>query len=86
MKKRKQRYFVMHLPHDEPARQQGFVFEIQILDSRGRSEIEGYIGYEEATLEIAGHEVPGAVLAAARRQPEGKGDYVDEEGRTIVPF
>jgi hypothetical protein len=86
MKHNKPRYFVMHLPDDEPARKEGFVFGVQILDADGFGELEGYIGFDEAELEIEGHPVPKAVIAAARRQRDGQGDYVDADGNSVSPF
>ena len=64
----------------------GRLFEIQILDSHGRAKFVVYCGESEQELDIQGHIVPGAVLNAARRQPEGKGDYVNEKGESIRPF
>ncbi len=84
------RYFVMHLseralgerdraPSDGP-------FEIQLLDAQGRTKVCGYAGRDETTLEVEGNTVPLAVIEAARQQPVGQGDYVDEHGRSIQPF
>jgi hypothetical protein len=80
------RYFVLHLPKDRAKRREGYPFQIQILDSRGRARLVGHVGYDEMELEIDGEFVPQAVLEAARRQPDGQGDYVDEMGQSIRPF
>jgi len=78
-------YFVVHLnERDRPADNRQF--EIQLLDRQGRATACGYVGPRDARLQIAGHTVPTAVLEAARRQPLGHGDYVNEKGDSVVPF
>ena len=84
---KRQRYFVFHLNEkDDPKPRPGAEFEIQILDSKGRAKLLGYIGKTETELDVEGHRVPRSVLEAARRQPIGEGDYVDETGQSIPPF
>jgi hypothetical protein len=80
------KYFVMQLADDEPKRRQGYQYEIQILDSKGRSRVEGYVGSSETELIVDGHTVPKAVIEAARRQPKGKGDYVNKLGQSVDPI
>lgn len=83
------RFFVMHLnEHDLPRKQltSGKVYQIQLLDSQGRAKAVGYVGPDDDSLEIADFEVPKSVIEAARRQPVGQGDYVNERGMTIQPF
>lgn len=82
----KQRYFVLHLGANDPDRDADRVFEIQILDSKGRAAHVGIVGHAEQKLIIDGKVIPLDVLEAARRQEEGKGDYVDAEGNSINPF
>ncbi len=85
-KKAIDRYFVVRLSANDPERAQGYLFEVQILDSQGRAKAAGYLRADEDHLEIGGRVVSMAVIAAARRQLEGEGDYVDSEGKTIAPF
>jgi hypothetical protein len=80
------RFFVMHLPEDEPARKDGYVYGVQILNAKGEGELEGYLKPGQSYLEIAGYIVPEPVIEAARRQRNGQGDYVDEQGRRLSPF
>ncbi|MHC4402821.1 MAG: hypothetical protein ACYTG0_24435, partial [Planctomycetota bacterium] len=84
------RYFVMHLSERDlgergRASSEG-QFEIQLLDAEGRAKACGYVGSDETTLEVEGKTVPIAVIEAARQQPVGQGDYVDEQGHSIQPF
>ncbi len=76
----------MHLPEDEPARADGYVFGVQILNAKGEGELEGYLRADQEYLEIDGNIIPEAVVAAARRQRNGQGDYVDEQGHSLPPF
>jgi hypothetical protein len=79
------KYFVVHLSErDRPAARE--VFEIQLLDLEGRATACGYIGSGDTDLAIEGRLIPAAVLQAARRQPLGQGDYVDDDGNSIPPF
>lgn len=80
------RYFVVRLSAKDPERAEGFLVEIQILDSQGRGELVGYLREGQSQLEIEGQSVPRAVIEAAWRQPEGQGDYVDPAGNTTTPF
>ena len=83
-------FFVMHLSERDLSERgrptRGGQFEIQLLDAKGRAKATGYIGSEETMLEVEGNSVPIAVIEAARRQPVGQGDYVDEQGHSIQPF
>lgn len=81
-----ERYFVVRLSADDPEWAEGFLYEVQILDSKGRAEIAGYLKPHQEDLEIGGHVIPRAVVEAARRQSEGQGDYVDADGNSIRPF
>ena len=83
---RGQRYFVHHLSERSYRPSLDVKYAVQILDSRGRAKIVGYIGDDEESFEVDGYEIPPVVLEAARRQPYGKGDYVNERGESIPPF
>ena len=86
----KQRYFVLHLSASEMGTNDypeiDKPYSIQILDNEGKGIESGVVGESDGTLIIGRHVVPKAVIDAARRQPLGKGDYIDENGRRIVPF
>jgi hypothetical protein len=78
-------FFVVHLRERErPA--PSSVFEIQVLDEDGKAIAIGYVGAEAASLEIDGQDIPAAVIEAAKRQPLGLGDYIDESGKSVRPF
>ena len=83
---KRHRYFVMHLGKEHPQREVGKEFEIQLLDSKGRGKVVGRVGWSETELILEGHIVPKAVIEAARRQPEGGGDFVDASGQSIPRF
>ena len=79
------RFFVVHLnERDRPAPDQRF--EVQVLDPHGRTVCCGYFGDVEEDLEVEGRTIPRPVIEAARRQPLGRGDYVDESGYSVPPF
>ena len=83
---KKQRYFVCNR---QTARSQSHPeadYEIQVLDAQGRGKHVGYLRYGDTEIEIGGQPIPKAVIDAAHRQPEGKGDYVNEGGQSISPF
>jgi hypothetical protein len=61
-------------------------FEIQVLDGEGRALAVGYAGPTTSALTVDGHVIPVAVIEAARRRPEGKGDYVGADGQLSPPF
>lgn len=84
--KKEQHYFVMRRGDRDSAWPQGKEFEIQILDHRGRSKREGYIGWDETELVVGDFIVPRSVLEAARRQPRGQGEYVNRAGESIYPL
>jgi hypothetical protein len=79
------RYFVLHLAESQrPA--PDLAFQIQQLDKLGATIESVFISESQVEAEIAGVKVPRTVLDAARRQPMGQGDYVDECGRPVRPF
>jgi hypothetical protein len=61
-------------------------FEIQMLNSTGQALGSGYVDDKTANLQIHGRGIPLPVIEAARRQPTGKGDYVDESGKSVPHF
>lgn len=83
-------YFVSHLSDrvrdEKKLREHGRCFEIQLLDKKGRALASKCIGPNDRRLEIDGRVIPTAVLDAARRQPIGQGDYVNDDGLSIQPF
>jgi hypothetical protein len=80
------RYFVLHLEVGEERPSPELAYEIQILDSSGRARTSGHVGANDTLLVVEGEEVPHAVIEAARRQPYGKGDYVNANGESVSPF
>ena len=86
MTTRKRRYFVLRLNADHPKYSASHMFQVQVLDSRGRSAFVGHVGETETDLRIGNIVIPQAVLEAARRQLAGQGDYVNELGQSIPPF
>jgi hypothetical protein len=85
-KKTKQRYFVLHLEDRDFKPSPNVKYEIQILDSKGRAKVSGYVVENQNELEVDGKIIPMAVIEAAKRQPKGKGDYVNEFGESIPPW
>ena len=78
-------YFVRKLrPHERPHSLERF--EVQVLDNDGRAIAIGHLAVDARQLIIQGHEIPLAVLEAAKRRPEGQGDYVDPSGERLPPF
>ena len=76
----------MQLGDDDPHRSAGYAFAIQILDASGRARSVGYVGSTESELVVDSHTVPLQVIGAARRQPKGQGDYVNENGDSVHPI
>lgn len=85
MSKRK-KYFVHHLSERSYKPSPESKYTVQVLDSSGRSRAEGYFGDDESSLVVEGEVIPTAVLAAARRQPFGKGDNVNADGESVPAF
>lgn len=84
--RRNRKYFVLHLEVGEERPTPELAYEVQILDSEGRARVCGHVGESETELVVEGEEVPLPVVEAARRQPYGKGDYVNANGESIPPF
>ena len=84
--KNKQRYFVLHLDDRDFKPSPNVKYEIQILDSKGRAKVSGYVDENQNELEVDGKIIPRAVIEAAQRQQKGKGDYVNEFGESITPW
>jgi hypothetical protein len=81
----KEWFFVSHLQErDRPST--GMTYEIQLLNAQGQAVARGYADDLADNLQIQGRSIPLAVIEAARKQPIGKGDYVDEAGSSVSPF
>ena len=89
------RFFVLHLDRRDHRPVADVEYEIQVLNEGGQAAFSIYL---DSTGEILIAErndptaafeppiVPQAVIEAARSQPRGKGDYVDNEGNPVMPF
>jgi hypothetical protein len=82
---RPRKYFVRHLPLEDPRRQAGHVCQVQLVDSAGRATAFAYISEGQQALELGGQSVPRPVLDAARALAAGSSHFVDGEGRIIAP-
>jgi hypothetical protein len=71
-------------PHERPGAFDRF--EVQVLDDAGRATSVGNVGEGTTELNIAGRAIPLAVIEAAKRCEEGKGDYVGPDGNSLPPF
>ena len=85
-KKRGRWFFVLHLSDRHRRPDPAVRYEIQLLNRRGESIAEAYLTDSASEAFVSGVAVPSAVIAAARRQPLGQGDYIDEEGNSVKPF
>lgn len=80
------RFFVLQLSPGTKEYVNGYRFEVQLLDEVGRAgAVLNFRGLNQDFREQE-YYVPASVVAAALRQPEGQGDYVDEAGRSRRPF
>ena len=61
-------------------------YEIQLLNPDGQAVACGYVDDRIKSLEIQGRSIPLPVIEAARKQPIGKGDYVEGVGISVSPF
>jgi len=86
------RFFVLHLEKRDYRPVPLAEYEIQTLTEDGQAASSTYLNSAGRTLVTGKKEavdvpgVPQPVVEAARRQPPGKGDFVDEEGRSMAPF
>ena len=80
-----QSFFIRHLPQDDPRREEGRVFQVQVVDRHGLATAFAYIGEADETLVIADHAVPESVLAAVKRLKPGEGRFVDSSGAEVLP-
>ena len=81
----RQKFYVLHLRIGDPRRQGGYEYEIQVVDSSGLATEFGLLRDTERELTIDDKVVPLGVIEAARRQPLGKGDFVDCYGAQVLP-
>lgn len=79
------RFFVFHLADDRPEKGATAKYEIQIVNEHGQALFWGFVGDDEMHLRISDYEISLAVLEAARRQPIGKGEFVDKNGQPVHP-
>lgn len=79
------RFFVVHL-HEKDRPSSAMRYEIQVLDGDGRAAHCVYADDSQVMIEVIGLTIPTQVVDAARRQPMGQGDYVDDSGKSIRPF
>jgi hypothetical protein len=78
-------YFVVHLEEqDRPTT--AMQFQIQVLNEHGQSTACGYLDDQSTSMSIGDHAIPLLVIQAARRQPIGEGEYVNELGETVPAF
>jgi hypothetical protein len=77
------RFFILHLSRDWERAKPSRKFEIQLVNESGQAILWGHFGDDELSLVIGDFVVPSAVVQAARRLPEGVGEYVDEFGKPI---
>lgn len=80
------RFFVLRLSPRNKEYGDGYRFEVQLLDEAGRAGAVLYLREVHQEFREQEYYVPGRVIAAALKQVEGKGDYVDENGESRRPF
>lgn len=78
-------FFIRHLPEDDPRREQGRVFQVQIVNRHGLAIAFAYLGADDEANLIEGHNVPLPVLAAVRKLNPGEGRFVDSSGVEVLP-
>jgi hypothetical protein len=78
-------FFVRHLPEGWPDKKPNQIYQIELVDRRGRATAWGFVDNFNNSLTIRDVEVPQAVIDAARRMPAGKGDFVNPEGNRVLP-
>jgi hypothetical protein len=78
-------FFVLHLGERERP-SANLRYEIQLLNTNGQAIACGYVDDQADRLQLEELLIPLPVIQAARRQPSGNGDYVDESGRSISAF
>jgi hypothetical protein len=83
---REPRFFVVRLAPGRKEYENGYGFEVQLLDEAGRAGAVLYFLELHQDFRTQEYYVPATVVAAAVRQAEGKGDYVDEQGESRKPF
>jgi hypothetical protein len=70
----------------DPHYGRGFRFAVQLLNDEGRGDAVLYFHGHHSNFKDAAASVPTGVLAAAMRQVEGKGEYVNSRGESVAPF
>lgn len=82
---KRQNFFVRHLPVDDPRRQQGRVFQVQVVDRHGLATAFAYLGEDDDALVVGDHSVPQSVLVAVKSLKPGEGRFVDSSGAEVLP-
>lgn len=80
------RYFVLNLGRDDYRPFPEAAYVIQRLDEEGTEVGCVYLIGSEETVAIDGETVPALVFSAAKRQPIGVGDYVNDSGESVAAF
>ncbi len=85
MKMPREWYFLRKIRnHERPESKDRY--EVQLLDNDGLAVAVGYFSDSEKEVVLSGKKIPPLVLQAALLKNEGKGDYVDENGKSLPPF
>jgi len=79
------RFFVRHLPLDDPRRDKGQIFQIQLVDQYGRATAFTYVSDADLEAVVGGQPVPPQVITTVRGFPAGASDFVDENGTRLAP-
>lgn len=82
---RRMRFFVRHLPLDDPRRDKGQIYQIQLVDQYGRATAYTYVSDVDLETDVGGQQVPSKVISAVRAFPAGTSDFVDENGARLAP-
>src|SRR5436190_1642660 len=74
------RFFALRLDREDWAYQEGYRFEVLLLDEQGGIGGLVLLNETEASTPPAEAELPVAVMKFATNQQEGSGDFVDTRG------
>src|SRR5215510_10272740 len=91
-----QRYFVRRLDPRSFRPSPDAEFEVQVLSQEGPAESCAYVARDsnsvialihaiKGPLPVEEHQIPEAVIEAARQRQGGSGEYVDECGSVVRP-
>jgi hypothetical protein len=82
---RKRNFFVRHLPVEDKRRQNGYAYQIQVVDRTGVAIDFVYVQQGQDVVEIMDACVPIEVLNAAWALAPGKSSFVRFDGKLIAP-